>query len=479
MHPIQPVFHPRFQGLPQRRFEILPDGLQLPLGFLRNRALGASLQRRLHLADVESLKLSLGNLAPGSDHFLVQAHPLAAHQHQPGMGHRHRRSQGMVGNHPRRHAMDFPLRRPDFRAQQPQRHLHQTVIQVRQNDLITPLGLVMVKHNRPDLPRMRMPQPNRALLPASPQRRKEKRLPPSPLGGGAGGEGRLPRHFQCHLHCTFDALRGQLQGLAGFVQLVGILLHLLFQVTLKFEQFPQGAGVIFRKLGIQFAAFAQHGFLHLGRDHHAYFAQILADVLHLLRRPRQELQVRFQLIHGQTFGLFFVAIRHEVIDQHLVFLTVPVHAPVALFHAVGVPRDFKMHQPVAVILQVNAFRCSIGRQQDAHRALVGAGLESRLDLFALFIIHPTVKRQKPLALGQAFGGQQGLQPVLRGAILGKDDHPLVRPLSACPRRVAGFHNRLQPLDKRLGLAVADLRCPLRPGLHLAQKALLLAGQFAH
>jgi len=80
---------------------------------------------------------------------------------------------------------------------------------------------------------------------------------------------------------------------------------------------------------------------------------------------------------------------------------------------------------MAVQLQVNAFRGGIGGQQNAHRADLRASLEGGLDLLPLLVVHATVEGHEPATLGQPFRRQQGLQPVLRGPILGEDDHPFV------------------------------------------------------
>ena len=50
------------------------------------------------------------------------------------------------------------IQRPHFRAQNPQTHLHEPMIQVREHDIIAALGDVVVERNRAALMRVRMIQ---------------------------------------------------------------------------------------------------------------------------------------------------------------------------------------------------------------------------------------------------------------------------------------------------------------------------------
>ena len=53
-------------------------------------------------------------------------------------------------------------------------------------------------------------------------------------------------------------------------------------------------------------------------------------------------------------------------DQHfLLALAVAVDTPVALFHHVGVVGNLQVDEPIAVVLQVDAFGCRVGGEQDA------------------------------------------------------------------------------------------------------------------
>ena len=53
-------------------------------------------------------------------------------------------------------------------------------------------------------------------------------------------------------------------------------------------------------------------------------------------------------------------------DQHfLLTLPVPVDTPVALLHHVGVVGNLQVDEPIAVVLQVDAFGRRVGSEQDA------------------------------------------------------------------------------------------------------------------
>src|SRR5262249_31101038 len=77
-----------------------------------------------------------------------------------------------------------------------------------------------------------------------------------------------------------------------------------------------------------------------------------------------------------------------------------VDPPVPLLHAVWVPRDLVVDELRAVVLEVETLRRGVGRQQDADGALVGRGLERRLDGFPALGIHAAVHRHHPVLPGE-------------------------------------------------------------------------------
>ena len=87
----------------------------------------------------------------------------------------------------------------------------------------------------------------------------------------------------------------------------------------------------------------------------------------------------------------------------------------------------------------------------------GIGLERRLDPLPVLRVHAAVHRQQAVVAGETLGGQDALQPVLGGPVLGEDDDPLVGPL---PAR-AGCVSLSQRIS-RLGLGVELARWPVPP-----------------
>ena len=64
-----------------------------------------------------------------------------------------------------------------------------------------------------------------------------------------------------------------------------------------------------------------------------------------------------------------------------------------------------------------------------------------------FGVHAAVHRQQAVVAREPLGGQDRLEPVLRGPVLGEDDDPVVRPLAAGPDVL------VEPVDQLLGLGV--------------------------
>src|SRR5690606_1296460 len=89
-------------------------------------------------------------------------------------------------------------------------------------------------------------------------------------------------------------------------------------------------------------------------------AEVVANLLELVGNPSEEL--------GVTGGLAVLAVRHEVMDQHFGgALAVAVDAAVPLFETNGREGNLDVDQPVAMFMQVDALRCGIGSEQNAHR----------------------------------------------------------------------------------------------------------------
>ncbi|MNZ92630.1 hypothetical protein D3C78_1116600 [compost metagenome] len=85
--------------------------------------------------------------------------------------------------------------------------------------------------------------------------------------------------------------------------------------------------------------------------------------------------------------------------NHHLFLTLAmaVDTTVALLHDVGVVRDFQVNKVVTVVLQVDTFGSGVGGQQDAYGGNVWSGLECRLHLFSIIVIHAAVQDHQAIA----------------------------------------------------------------------------------
>ncbi len=230
-------------------------------------------------------------------------------------------------------------------------------------------------------------------------------------------------------------------------------------------------------------ATTEHGLLDIVGQHRAVAAQVFPDRLDLLRHPHQELQVGVQ-VGGPTGERrllpLLVALADEVVDEDLplavggeeALLPVAVDAPVALLQPVRVPRNFVVDEPGAVVLEVQAFGGGVGGKQDAHRADFGSRLESSFDIFPLLHVHAAVHGQQPVVIGEALLGEDFLEPVLRGPVLGEDDDPLVAPF------LAGANVRVEPVDQALHLRVELARRLFRPLPHLLQQGQFLFRRLA-
>ncbi len=124
-----------------------------------------------------------------------------------------------------------------------------------------------------------------------------------------------------------------------------------------------------------------------------------------------------------------------------------------------------------MILEVDALGRRIRSQQDADGALLRVGLERRLNALPVVLVHAAVHRLEPFAAREALGGELGLQPVLRGTVLGEDDYSLIGPLTVWKEMLS------QPTDQPLRLGVKLAGRPARPLLHFLKQCHLVAGWF--
>ena len=92
-----------------------------------------------------------------------------------------------------------------------------------------------------------------------------------------------------------------------------------------------------------------------------------------------------------------LAVGREVADVRVVGLPVPIDAADPLLEAVRVERDVEVDQPMAVVLEVDAFARRIGGQQNADLGPGGVLVEAGTDEFALLGIRASLDD------GDAFG----------------------------------------------------------------------------
>jgi hypothetical protein len=123
-----------------------------------------------------------------------------------------------------------------------------------------------------------------------------------------------------------------------------------------------------------------------------------------------------------------------------------------------------------MVLKVDALRSGVGCDQDADGRDVGVGLEGGFHALALVRIHPAVEGEQPIATGQPLCGEQALEPVLRGPVLGEHDDSLARPPTI------GAHDRVQGAEQLGGLGIRTTGSRRHPVPHPAQEIALVHGE---
>jgi hypothetical protein len=256
-----------------------------------------------------------------------------------------------------------------------------------------------------------------------------------------------------------DVGGGEVEIAAGFVQLVGVAAGEFADVLLEPEQALDGLVFALGAGGVQAAALAEHGLLHLLGDDGADFAQVFADLLDLLGGAVEEFQVGGEGGAGAfgEFGILAEAGGDEVVDVHFRrALAVAVDAAVALLQAVGIPGDLVVDEAVAVALEVDAFAGGVGGEQDADGRVLGVELESGFDALAVIGVLRAVEEFQAVAFLEAAGGQVVMEPLLGVAVFGEDNDALLVPTAVGPDHV------FEPFQKLVRLAVELGGGALRP-----------------
>ena len=89
---------------------------------------------------------------------------------------------------------------------------------------------------------------------------------------------------------------------------------------------------------------------------------------------------------------------HRMPDDNLAgALAMAVDAAVPLLHYIRVIRYFEVDHQMAVVLEINALRSSVGRQQYPHRGIRGVGLERGFHALAFFRVHTAVDECQTLS----------------------------------------------------------------------------------
>src|SRR5439155_26494555 len=114
-------------------------------------------------------------------------------------------------------------------------------------------------------------------------------------------------------------------------------------------------GFAIRSGSVQRSATPEHGFLDLLGDHRPDFAEVFAHGFDLQYGAKEKFEVAFKVTR-QLPGLGGVeACTDEVVDVDFwILLAVTVHATVALFHPVWVPRNFVVDELPTVVLEIDA-----------------------------------------------------------------------------------------------------------------------------
>src|SRR5439155_9332087 len=131
-------------------------------------------------------------------------------------------------------------------------------------------------------------------------------------------------------------------------------------------------------------------------------------------------------------SIFRTLLVHKVVAMDLRgSLQLPVDPTVTLLHAAGIPRDVKVNEVGAMVLEIHAFPCRVRGNQDAQGMLVGIRVEGDLHFLAAGLIHSAMKGDNTLLrpLGRGDGGAKLLFEVaLRISVFSEDYYAPIVPL---------------------------------------------------
>ena len=204
----------------------------------------AAAERVAHLAHVVAGEAAPADTPAGLDHLLVQAVAVGPGDHEPGVGdHRRLVDVGHAGAHPAE--ADVAARRPDLRAQEPQRLGHEPVPEVGEHDVVGPGRHRVVEGQRELFTGEGVDQVGGGERPAPGQGGRLEHPGGEAGVGGADEGGRSQRglagELEGGLHHPLDGGGGEAELGDGGVELVPQPAHLLPQVALDAVQTAGGA----------------------------------------------------------------------------------------------------------------------------------------------------------------------------------------------------------------------------------------------
>ena len=280
-------------------------------------------------------------------------------------------------------------------------------------------------------------------------------------------EWRLIGELQAEFDNGFHLGGRGMQLAACFVELLDGFLNGLLDVAARAELLAYGLALALLVGRVDVVSVAAHQSCNLrGYDWIDLALEVRCHPLDLFRHSIEGRQFAEQCADFDVFDLLdrcfrIVAGRHEMMSEHIVFLAMAVHTAVALFEAIRIPRDLVVHDPVAIILKIDAFRGGIGCQEDANFGLFRRRLEGGFDLLALLDVHTAVDRFQATVTSKALAGQQALKILLGRSVFGENDDALVVPAPV------GLDGRFDPVEQLFRLGIQLPRRFVRPILELA------------
>ena len=217
--------------------------------------------------------------ATGEGQLFVKAMVVSAGDHQARPDRHRRDCQFTVGYGSDRNTVKSldVVELPDLLAKQAQTHLHQPVVEMGQDDIVSTFGDIVIEGDRAANAGMGMFQSDGGSAPGAGQDGHFENASLFAVGRAGGLERWFFRQIQRDLDRTRNVLGRQMEIVLRFheslVQAGDALLKTLF----RRDELPRLGGLGFRRGGIQAATPAEHGFFDLSGDDRPDAAEILPD----------------------------------------------------------------------------------------------------------------------------------------------------------------------------------------------------------